>query len=54
MRKLDKYLRLNLMPNFTCLGCIPGIAWALMIRVIDKINLNQSETVMVCAISRAG
>ena len=54
MGKLDKYLRLNLMPTFTCPGCTHGIAWASMIRAIDKIGLNQSETVMVCAIGCAG
>lgn len=54
MSKLDKYLRLNLMPNFTCSGCTHGIAWAAMVRAIDKLGLDQNKTIMVCAIGCAG
>jgi len=54
MGKLDKYLRLDLMPHFTCPGCTHGIAWASMVRAVDELGLDQSETVMVCAIGCAG
>jgi 2-oxoglutarate/2-oxoacid ferredoxin oxidoreductase subunit beta len=54
MGKLDKYLHLNRMPHFACPGCAHGIAWASMIRAIDQLGLDQSETVMVCAIGCAG
>lgn len=54
MGKLDKYLRLDQMPHFTCPGCTHGIAWASMVRAIDQLGLDQSETVLVCAIGCAG
>ena len=54
MSKLDKYLRLDMMPHFTCTGCTHGIAWASMVRAIDQLGLNQNETIMVCAIGCAG
>ncbi len=54
MGKLDKYLRLDLMPHFTCPGCTHGIAWASMVRAADQLGLDQSKTVMVCAIGCAG
>jgi len=54
MGKLDKYLLLDQMPHFACPGCTHGIAWASMIRAIDQLGLDQSETVMVCAIGCAG
>jgi 2-oxoglutarate/2-oxoacid ferredoxin oxidoreductase subunit beta len=54
MGKLDKYLRLDQMPHFACPGCTHGIAWASMVRAIDELGLDQSETVMVCAIGCAG
>ena len=54
MGKLDKYVHLDRMPHFTCPGCAHGIVWASMIRAIDQLGLNQSETVMVCAIGCAG
>ncbi len=54
MGKLDKYLRLDQMPHFACPGCTHGIAWASMVRAIDELGLDQSETIMVCAIGCAG
>jgi len=54
MSKLDKYLRLDMMPHFTCPGCTHGTAWAAMVRAIDQLGLNQNETIMVCAIGCAG
>jgi 2-oxoglutarate ferredoxin oxidoreductase subunit beta len=54
MGKLDKYVHLDRMPHFACPGCAHGIAWASMIRAIDELGLNTSETVMVCAIGCAG
>lgn len=54
MSKLDKYLRLNQMPHFACPGCTHGVAWASMIRAIDKLRLDQNKTIMVCAIGCAG
>lgn len=54
MGKLDKYLRLDLMPHFACPGCTHGIAWASMVRAIDELGFDQSKTVIVCAIGCAG
>ena len=54
MGKLDKYLRVDLMPHFTCPGCTHGIAWTSMVRAADQLGLDQSKTVMVCAIGCAG
>ena len=54
MSKLDKYLRLDMFPHFTCPGCTHGTALAAMVRAIDELGLNQNETVMVCAIGCAG
>jgi len=54
MSKLDKYLRLDLMPHFACPGCTHGIAWASMVRAIDSLGLDQDNTIMVCAIGCAG
>ncbi len=54
MSKLDKYLRMDMMPNFTCPGCTHGVAWTAMVRAIDNLKLVQSQTIMTCAIGCAG
>lgn len=54
MGKLDKYLHLNRWPHFACPGCAHGIVLASTLRAIDELGLDQSKTVMVCAIGCAG
>lgn len=50
MAEIEKYLRQSALPHIWCPGCGNGIVLASILRAIDKLQLDQTKTVIVSGI----
>ncbi|SFH19254.1 2-oxoglutarate ferredoxin oxidoreductase subunit beta [Desulfotomaculum arcticum] len=58
MQDLEKYLRVNMFPHMWCPGCGNGIVLGSLLRAVEKLELDQNQTVIVggigCSARAAG